>query len=175
MAAAVRKGQIAQVRGEATRTPGGAKESSVVEDPKARAKVTDSPSPGREPQPFLRGNFAHRFAEFIFGPQRLPRPNEAEVVVQLRDGTGDIIRTDRIVRNADRGVLLEIKPAGGRAAERGRAQLPGRLEALQREFPKKNGWTAVQLEYTRADVERWLRVENVPARNIPRIMQLFGF
>jgi hypothetical protein len=96
------------------------------------------------------------------------------VVVQLRDGTGDIIRVDRVVSEADQGVLLEIKPAG-RSAEKGRAQLPGRLEALQKEFPKKNGWRGEVVEYTRADVEAWLRAEGVPAPNIPKILRALGF
>jgi hypothetical protein len=111
---------------------------------------------------------------YILGRDRLLRPNKAEVVVQLRDGTGDIIRVDRVVSEADQGVLLEIKPAG-RSAEKGRAQLPGRLEALQKEFPKKNGWRGEVVEYTRADVEAWLRAEGVPAPNIPKILRALGF
>jgi hypothetical protein len=170
----VQSGQIAQVHGEATRLPEEAKEISQLEDPKARAEITKKPSPGSEPRQFVRGNFAHRFAEYILGRDRLPRPNKAEVVVQLRDGTGDIIRVDRVVSEADQGVLLEIKPAG-RSAEKGRAQLPGRLEALQKEFPKKNGWRGEVVEYTRADVEAWLRAEGVPAPNIPKILRALGF
>lgn len=157
--------------------------TGVLEDPKARTRVTKKPSPGRQPRQFLRGNFAHRFAEFIFdrqrtqrthGPSALPRPSEAEVVIALRDGTGDIIRADRIVRNANQGVLIEIKPAGV-SADIGRTQLPGRIAALQREFPKKNGWVGRVIEYTRADVEAWLRAENVPDARIPEIMAELGF
>lgn len=174
MGAAVRKGQIAQVHGEATRLPEGMKETSMLEDPKGRATITDMCSPKSEPSRFLRGNFAHKFAQQIFG-NRLPRPNEAEVVVALRDGTNDIIRVDRIIRNAEEGVLIEIKPAGSPWAKKGMAQLPARLKALQKEFPKKNGWRSMQLEYTRADVEAWLRAEGVPEKDIPEIMKEFGF
>ena len=148
--------------------------ANVLEDPMERAKVTEKPSPGREPRPFLRGNFAHRFAEFLLGAGQLPRPNEAEVVIALRDGTGDIIRADRVIRNANAGVLIEIKPTGWSAA-RGRAQLPGRLAAAQREFPKRDGWTGRVVEYTPSDVRRWLRAENVPASDIPKIMRVLGF
>jgi len=126
------------------------------------------------PRQFERGNFAHKFAEYILGRNRLPRPNEAEVVVEFRDGTGDIIRVDRIIRDADRGFLIEIKPAG-RSAQIGRAQLPSRLDALQKEFPKKNGWSGQVVEYTRADVENWFRSAGVPAKNIADLMSLLGF
>jgi hypothetical protein len=104
------------------------------------------------------------------------------VRVELRDGTGDIIRTDRIVSGEDQGVLYEIKPAGGRAAKKGRAELPGRVQALQKEFPKKNGWKGEPVEYTRADVQAWLREEaraakadGRPPPDVAKIMKLFGF
>jgi Domain of unknown function (DUF4157)/Putative RNase-like toxin, toxin_1 len=139
-----------------------------------RMSETEKPSPGAQPRPFQRGNFSHRFAEHILGPNELPRPNEAEVVVHLNDRTPDIIRTDRIVRNTERGVLIEIKPAGPSAA-RGRAQLPGRLEALQRYFPKRNGWTGRVVEYNPAQVEAWFRAEGVPAADIPALMSELGF
>ena len=148
--------------------------TNVLEDPMQRARVTNRPAPGPEPRTFLRGNFAHRFAEFLLGANRLPRPNEAEVVIALRDGTGDIIRADRIIRNANAGELIEIKPAGP-SADIGRAQLPGRIAAAQREFPKPGGWTGRVVEYTPADVRRWLRAENVPASDIPKILKTLGF
>jgi hypothetical protein len=183
MAAWVRKARIAEVHGEATRLPQDAKETSLgdEQDPKARVAITDKPSPAREPRPFLKGNFAHRFAEFLMDEARLPRPNQAEVVVELRDGTGDIIRVDRIVSTAERGLLYEIKPAG-RSAARGRAQLPAREAALQREFPKQNGWHGDIVEYTRDDVAAWLRREAKAAReagqpvpDVAKIMKVFGF
>jgi hypothetical protein len=184
MSSAIRKSEIAEVHGEKTRVPEAMKEKSIVDDPNARAQTTKrpkKPSPGPEPREFRRGNFAHRFAEFIFGRDQLPRPNRAEVVIDLHDGTGDIIRTDRISSTADAGVLLEIKPAG-KSAAKGRAELPGRLEAVRRYYPKKNGWTAEVLEYTRADVEAWLREEARAARasgkpvpDVAGIMKLFGF
>jgi hypothetical protein len=178
---------IAQSHGEATKPPEaeGALEESLGEeqDPNARISVTKKkkPSPGRVPRQFLRGNFAHRFAEYLLDAVRLPRPSQAEVVVELRDGTGDIIRTDRIISHADHGELLEIKPAG-RSAEIGAAQLPGRLAALQREFPKPNGWHGQIVEYTPADVRAWLQREaqaakaaGVPVPDVEGIMKLFGF
>jgi hypothetical protein len=183
MAAWVKKARIAEVHGEATRLPHDEKETSLGEeqDPKARVAVTDKPSPGREPRPFLKGNFAHRFAEYLMDEARLPRPNQAEVVVELLDGTGDIIRADRIVSTADRGLLYEIKPAG-RSAARGRAQLRGREAALQNKFPKENGWHGEVVEYTRDDVVGWLRREAKAARDagqpvpdVAKIMKLFGF
>jgi hypothetical protein len=181
----VKKLDTAQAHGEATRLPEveGAREDSLSaeQDPNARTSTTKNPSPGPEPRPFRRGNFAHRFAEHILEAIRLPRPNQAEVVVELQDGTGDVIRTDRIVSHADRGELFEIKPAG-RSAEIGRAQLPGRLEALQREFPKPNGWTGQVVEYTPAQVRAWLqrqakaaRATGAPVPDINAIMKLLGF
>jgi Domain of unknown function (DUF4157) len=152
----------------------GGKRAAVLEDPKARAQIKKKPSPGRQPPQFVGGNFVHRFAEYILGRKRLPRPNEAEVVVPFRDGTGKIIRVDRIIRTPNEGVLYEIKPAG-KSAEIGRAELPGRLEALQKEFPKKNGWSGQVVEYTRDDVKAWLLAEGVPKRNIPNIMKELGF
>jgi hypothetical protein len=149
-------------------------QSKTSEDAKTSDTRRDTPGGRPQPRQFQRGNFAHKFAEFILGPNRLPRPNEAEVVVELQDGTGDIIRTDRIIRNAEEGLLIEIKPSG-RSAVKGRAQLPGRLEALQREFPKRNGWHGQVVEYTRADIEAWLQAENVPPNDIPRLLTLLGF
>jgi hypothetical protein len=169
----VRKVEIAEVHGEATRLPAveGAKEESLGEaqDPRARTTVSEKkkPSPGPEPRAFRRGNFAHRFAEYLLDARRLPRPSQAEVVIDLLDGTGDIIRTDRIISHADHGELLEIKPAG-RSAEIGEAQLPGRLEALQRQYPKRNGWTGRIVEYTVADVRAWLRAEAQAAQKAGR-------
>jgi hypothetical protein len=103
------------------------------------------------------------------------------VVIELRDGTGDIIRADRLISDADHGVLLEIKPAG-KSAEIGEAQLPGRLEALQREYPKRNGWTGQIVEYAPADVRAWLRAEaklaraaGLPVPDVEGIMKLLGF
>jgi hypothetical protein len=183
LAARVKSARIGEVHDEATRLPSDRKEKSLGEDqdPKARARTTKQPSPGREPKPFVRGNFAHRFAEYLFDARRLPRPNRPEVVIDLKDGTGDIIRTDRIVSAADEGLLLEIKPAG-RAAAKGRAQLPGRREAVERQYPKKNGWRAEVIEYTRDDVAAWLRREAKAARaegraapDVAKIMKLFGF
>ena len=183
MAAWVKQARIAEVHGEVTRLPEEAKGKSLEEgqDPNARARVTNKPSPGREPRPFLRGNFAHRFAEYLLDARRLPRPSRAEVVVALRDGTGDIIRTDRIISNANEGLLLEIKPAGP-AAEKGRAQLPAREAALQNEFPKQNGWHGEIVEYTRNDVAGWLRREAKAARaagqpvpDVAKIMKVLGF
>jgi hypothetical protein len=178
---------IAEMHGEATRLPSveRAREESLGEeqDPRGRMKVAKEkkPSPGPEPRAFLRGNFAHRFAEHLLDAARLPRPSRAEVVIELRDGTGDIIRTDRIISHADHGELLEIKPAG-RSAAIGEAQLPGRLEALQREFPKKNGWNGRIVEYTADDVRAWLRAEaqaaqagGRPPPDVDGIMKLFGF
>jgi uncharacterized protein DUF4157 len=155
---------------------------SVLEDPSARAKVTDVPAPGPEPKPFLRGNFMHRFADRILGeksPWRkgkgsLPLPVEAEVVVELLDGTGDIIRADRIKSSAKTGVLLEIKPSG-KSAAKGEAQLPGRIEALKRKYPKPEGWTGRVVEYTKADATAWLLAEGVPKKLIPKILKLLGF
>jgi hypothetical protein len=183
MAAWVKQARIADVHGEATRLRQDAKEKSVGEaqDPNARARVTNKPSPGREPRPFRRGNFAHRFAEYLMDAGRLPRPSRAEVVVPLRDGTGDIIRPDRIISTADAGRLFEIRPTG-RAAEIGRAQLRAREAALQKEFPKKNGWRGEVVEYTREDVAAWLRREadaakaqGKPPPDVAEIMRLFGF
>lgn len=182
----VKRISIAQVHGEATRLPEaeGARERSLGEDqdPNARIGATKKKtSPGPVPRAFLRGNFAHRFAEYLLDVLRLPRPSRAEVVVELRDGTGDIIRTDRIISHADHGELLEIKPAG-RSAEIGQAQLPGRLEALQREYPKRNGWTGRIVEYTPADVRAWLqreaqaaRAAGAPVPDVEGIMKLLGF
>lgn len=137
-------------------------------------KEVDKPGKGAQPRQFARGNFAHHFAEHILGPARLPLPNEAEVVVLLSDGTGDIIRVDRVVRDTQKGLLLEIKPAG-RSADRGRAQLPGRIDALNKRFPKPQGWTGEVVEYTPADVRAWLVREQVPAQDIPRLMRELGF
>jgi hypothetical protein len=142
-------------------------------------QITLKPSPRREPRQFLRGNFAHRFYEHIRHLTGVKL--EKEVVIALRDGTGDIIRADRIIRHSDQGLLLEIKPKG-RFAERGRAQLPGRLKALQREFPKKNGWIGKVVEYDRSDVEAWLlaearaaRAERRPVPNVSKLMKELGF
>lgn len=182
----VKRISIAEVHGEATRLPEveGAREESLGEeqDPNARISITKKkPSPGPVPRAFERGNFAHRFAEYLLDALRLPRPSRAEVVVELRDGTGDIIRTDRIISHADHGELLEIKPAG-RSAEIGQAQLPGRIEALQRQYPKRNGWTGRIVEYTPADVRAWLqreaqaaRAAGAPVPDVERIMKLLGF
>lgn len=154
--------------------PGSTAEASAVSDRVGAQVRKKKPSPGTVPRPFERGNFAHRFAEHILGSDRLPRPNKAEVVVMLGDGTGDFIRVDRIISNANAGVLIEIKPAG-KSAEIGRAQMPGRLEALQRKYPKKDGWRGEIVEYTRADIEAWFRAEGVPVENIPEILVELGF
>jgi hypothetical protein len=181
MAAWVKKARIAEVHGEATRGAATEKSLSEQQDPSARASVTDKPTPGREPRAFVRGNFAHRFAEYLMDVGRLPRPSQAEVVVELRDGTGDFIRLDRIISEAHIGLLFEIKPAG-RSAEIGRAQLRAREAALQREFPKRDGWRGEVVEYTRADVEGWLGREADAARaqgnappDVAGIMEVFGF
>lgn len=186
MADWIRSSQIAEVHAQATSLPerDGALEDSLSasQDPNARTQIKKKkPSPGPVPRQFLRGNFAHRFAEYLLDALRLPRPSQAEVRIELRDGTGDVIRTDRIILHPDRGVLLEIKPAG-RSAEIGQAQLAGRLEALQREFPKPNGWTGRIVEYTPADVRAWLRAEaraaraaGLPVPDVEGIMTLLGF
>jgi hypothetical protein len=146
----------------------------VFDDPSARASVKKKPAPGRVPNAFKRGNFAHRFAERILGLNQLPRPNEAEVVVQLRDGTGDIIRADRIQRSAERGMLIELRPAG-RSAQKQQATLQGRVEAISREFPKPKGWTGKVVTYRPSDVEAWLRAEGVSVNDIPLLMAELGF
>jgi hypothetical protein len=47
MTAWVRKAQIADVHGQATRLPNEHREGSLQDDPKARAGVTTKPSPAR--------------------------------------------------------------------------------------------------------------------------------
>jgi hypothetical protein len=172
--AAKRGRDIEDLFDERQRLPQSEHEAGLAEDPKARMRTTKKASPGRVPRPFQRGNFAHRFAERFLGRDRLPRPNEAEVRVEFRDGTGDVIRVDRMIRNPVQGFLLEIKPAG-ESARIGRAQLPGRLEALQKEFPRRDGWQGEVVEYTPEDVRQWLGSEGVPAENIPALMQELGF
>jgi len=186
MADWIRSTQIAEVHAQATSLADreGALEDSLSaeQDPNARTQIKKKkPSLGPEPRQFLRGNFAHRFAEYLLDALRLPRPSQAEVRIELRDGTGDVIRADRVIFHPDEGVLLEIKPAG-RSAEIGQAQLAGRLEALQREFPKPKGWTGRIVEYTAADVRAWLQVEaraaraaGLPVPDVEGIMTLLGF
>jgi hypothetical protein len=179
----IRRISIAEVHGDQTRLPEveGAKEESLGEeqDPGGRMTTKKRPSSGPEPRSFLRGNFAHRFAEYLLDALRLPRPSRAEVVIELRDGTGDIIRTDRIVSHEDHGDLLEIKPAGTTVGE---GYLRAREAALQREFPKPSGWTGRIVEYSPADVRAWLRAEaraaraaGLPVPDIEGIMKLLGF
>jgi hypothetical protein len=179
----VRRVQIAELYGELTELPEEWKGKALgeVEDPKARASVTTKPSPGREPRQFVRGNFVHRFAEYLLDAQRLPRPGVAEVRIELEDGTGDIIRADRLINNPERSLLLEIKPAGP-SADKGRAQLPGREAALNRYFPRTNPWKGRVVEYTRDDVLGWLRAEVRAARaegrpipDVRRLMKALGF
>jgi Domain of unknown function (DUF4157) len=172
--AAKRSRDIEDLFAEKQRLPESEHEAGLTEDPKARARITKKASPGRVPRPFERGNFAHRFAERLLGRDRLPRPNEAEVRVEFRDGTGDNIRVDRMIRNPVQGFLLEIKPAG-ESTIIGRAQLPGRLEALQREFPRRDGWRGEVIDYTPEDLREWLESEDVPAENIPALMEELGF
>ena len=145
----------------------------ILEDPMARAKVVTKPSPGKVKDPFKRGNFVHRFAEHIIGG-KLPRPSEAEVMIRFRDGSGHHIRADRINRTGKKGVLIEIRPAG-KAADEMKAKLPARLDAVQKEFPKPDGWTGRVVTYTRSHVRTWLKKEGVPDTDIPRLMAEIGF
>jgi hypothetical protein len=137
-------------------------------------RVDPKLSGGAVPKQFQRGNFAHQFIEHILGTKKIPRPNEAEVVVEYRDGTGDFIRVDRIVRNSETGLLLEIKPAG-KSAQIGRSQMLGRLKALQKEFPKQKGWSGQVVEYTKGDVENWFKSEGLSPADIIELLKFLGF
>lgn len=169
------KGQKVKERGE------GIQEIFEEAQGKGSASATDRGmridpklSGGAVPKQFQRGNFAHRFIEYILGAKKVPRPNEAEVVVEYRDGTGDFIRVDRIIRNSETGLLLEIKPAG-KSAQIGRSQMQARLSALQKEFPKQKGWSGQVVEYTRADVENWFKSEGLSPADIAELLKFLGF
>jgi hypothetical protein len=174
------EGQERTIRG------GGERELPVGEsDPTTQHRVPDpktgkppTPSPGLVPKSFDRGNFVHRFVRFILERRlRLPPGAQQEVRVQLDPITKDRIYIDLLVRGAGRqkGRVIEIRPRG-RPAQEMKGKLPGRTQAVQKEFPNPMGYSSKVVTYTRQDVLRWLTDgEGLSHSDAIEIMRLFGF
>jgi hypothetical protein len=138
-------------------------------DPRIQVRST----PGGAPQPAstVRGNFAHKYAEDLI--PELPRGLDDEVIVPSGEGE---IRIDRV--DWKNGTIYEVRPANQREVAAMNKELPGRLRAMDREYPLGSGrrWQGRVVTYTKEKALQVLQEKyNYTREAAVEILRVYGF